>query len=441
MFKRTDKQCEGASLIGKRIYSMLAGGSSSGKTFLNVECVFTRALYTKSRHVIFRKTLNAAKRSLWYETIPDVFSLCYPQLKKDIDYRMNKADWYIEFNNGSMIWLAGLDDGERLDKILGSRYSTILLSEASEMSFHHVDTIKSRLGEKSGLNLKMLFDCNPPSKKHWIYKLFIEKRQPDDNKGLPPDVASDYGFLYMNPNDNRENLPDQYFRILDGMSRRKRIRFRDGMFSDDTEGALWSSDVINAAQLSKEDRETWMTNAPLTVVALDPNAAEDRKPGQEFTADEAGIIVMSKDTPLRNNEGNAVVEADYSGELSATEWARKAVWAYQYHDANCIVAEVNQGGALVANALKAENSTVPVVTVRASKGKHTRAEPVVTLYENEKIKHMPGLDKLEDELLEWVPGIGPSPNRLDAAVWGATYLFLGDETGRKPSMNVDRCII
>lgn len=440
-FRKTEKQIEATRLIGKCLYTMLAGGSNSGKTFENIYIVLARALYKKSRHVIFRKTLNAAKRSIWYETLPDVLSKCYSELKRGEHYDLNKADWYMELHNGSIVWLAGLDDGERLDKILGSRYSTILLSEASEMSYHHVDTIKSRLGEKSGLSLKMLFDCNPPSKKHWIYKLFIEKKHPEDNKTLSPEVVRDYGFLYMNPTDNEDNLPDEYFKVLDSMGRRKRDRFRDGLFSSDTEGALWSSDLVHSLQVSKDDEEPWMRNAPLTIVALDPNVAEDRKPGEEFNPDDAGIVVMSKDTPRKSTEGEAVVVADYSGQLSASEWTKKAVWAYQYHGANSIVAEKNQGGALVKNAIQAEDMSIPVVLVHASQGKHTRAEPIVNLDEKGKIKHLEGLDKLEDEMLEWIPGLGKSPNRVDARVWGGTYLFLEGKAKKAASVNVDRSIV
>jgi len=408
---------------------MLFGGSNSGKTFTNVYVTVTRALHKVSRHVFFRRTFNAVKRSIWYETLPDVLAECFPGLKKDVHYQLNKGDWYCEFHNKSMIWFAGLDEGERLDKILGNRYSTILLSEASEMNFHHQDTIKTRLGEKSGLPLRLLGDCNPPSKKHWIYKLFMKGIHPDNDKKLSESAKRDYGSLLINPVHNKRHLPKTYFKVLDSMGKRKRDRFKHGLFASDTEGALWSNDLINAVQLSEEDREPWMTNAPLTVVALDPNVADDIKPGENFTADEVGIVVMSKDTPFRGPDGNAVVVADYSGELSATQWAKKAVWAYQYYGANKIVAEKNQGGALVKMALRAEDPTVPVKLVPASKGKHPRAEPIVTLYENGQIKHMEGLDKLENEQLEWVPGLGKSPNRVDALVWGGTYLFL--ESGRK----------
>jgi phage terminase large subunit-like protein len=436
-FAKTPKQRAASQLMIDNMYTLLVGGSRSGKTFIKVRNTLARALMKPSRHLEVRRTFKSIKKSIWLDTLPKVLKIAYPELKEGVHYNLNRTDFFLEFlKNGSTYWLGGMDDKERMERILGTEYSTIGLNESSELTYGQRETLLTRLAENSGLPLRMWDDCNPPSKKHWTHKLFIEGVNPVDGKELSENHKAAHAYLLMNPGDNRSNLPAAYFDILDGLSARKRARFRDGLFSSDTEGALWSNDVINSAQLLDEEHEAWMTDAPLTIVALDPNVAEDRKPGEEFTADEAGIIVISKDTPLKNSDGHAVVVADHSGKLSATEWAKKAVWAYQYHNANYVVAEKNQGGALVEMALKAEDSTVPVKLVSASKGKHTRAEPVVTLYENGQIKHMKGLDDLENEQLEWVPGVGPSPNRVDAVVWGATDLFLSGKKKKRPSIRV-----
>ncbi len=436
-FAKTPKQREATQLMIDNMYTLLVGGSRSGKTFIKVRNTLGRAFLKPSRHLEVRRTFKSIKKSIWLDTLPKVLKISYPGLKEGVHYNLNRTDFFFEFlENGSTYWIGGMDDKERMERILGTEYSTIGINESSEMSYDQRETLLTRLAENSGLPLRMWDDCNPPSKKHWTYKLFVEGINPVDGKELTPEQKAQHGYLVMNPEDNRSNLPGAYFGILDGLSARKRARFRDGLFSSDTEGALWSNDVINAAQLQSAEHEPWITDAPLTVIALDPNVAEDRKPGEEFTADEAGIIVISKDTPLKDSSGNAVVIADHGGKLSATEWAKKAVWAYQYHNANYVVAEKNQGGALVEMALKAEDSTVPVKLVSASKGKHTRAEPVVTLYENGQIKHMEGLDDLETEQLEWVPGLGPSPNRVDALVWGATDLFLSGQKRKRPSIRV-----
>jgi phage terminase large subunit-like protein len=419
------------------MYTLLVGGSSSGKTFINIKSLITRAYAVKSRHVAFRKTFNSIKRSIWYETLPDVLRICFPGFIKGVHYDLNKADWFLQLKNGSMIWFAGLDDKDRLDKILGSRYSTIFISEVSEVNYHQVETIKTRLGENSGLPLKMFFDANPPSIKHWTYKVFFEGINPEDGKSLSDKELLKYAKLIMNPVDNKVNLPSEYFGILDGLSKRKRDRFRDGLFASDVEGALWSNDMINLAQLAPG--EEWVTNPLQTIVAVDPNVAEDLAPGEDFTADECGIGVISKDIKSRGPEGLGQVEADYSGEYSTTQWAEKAVEAYHKWDADCLVYEKNQGGALVKNAIRAVKGgeAIQLKPVWSSKGKFARAEPVTVLYEQEKIKHKPGLDKLEAELLEYVPSkVKKSPNRLDWLVHGATYLFLGAKQQSIPMARV-----
>jgi len=431
----TERQWEAIDIMAGSRYTMLYGGRRSGKTFALVDKVVMRAVAKKSRHVVGRLRFNHVKRTIWYETLPDVIRKRYPTLIEGTHYRYNKSDFFVEFYNGSTIWIFGLDDKDRMEKVLGTEYSTALLNETSQIGYDGYEMTMSGLAEKSGLPIKFFGDCNPPGKKHWTYKLFIEGVNPADGKAIKN--PEQYGNLLMNPSHNRGNIAESYFDILDGMSKRKRDRFRDGLFSSDMEGALWNHQMINSAQLSPEDGD-WLPEKLQTIVALDPNVSEgaDKETG-EFKDDEAGIGVISKDTKSKNTDGRALVEADYSGEYSTKEWAAKAVWAYRRHKADGIVYESNQGGALVKDALRAEDSTVPVFKVWASKGKYARAEPVTVLYENDQVRHVEGLDRLEDEMLEYVPSKSKkSPNRLDWMVWGMTHLFLGEESEETSSFVV-----
>jgi phage terminase large subunit-like protein len=437
-FLKTAKQIEATELMKRRVYTLLVGGSRSGKTFLKLRNTFARATAKPSRHLEVRRTFESIKKSIWFDTLPKVLKIAFPEFREGVHYGLNKSDFFVKFRNGSTFWLAGMDDQKRMDRILGTEYSTIGLNECNELTYEQRDVLLTRLAEKSGLPLRLWEDCNPPSRKHWVHKLYFEGVHPEDGKELSEEEKARHGYILMNPDDNRENLPHEYFSILDGLSAKKRKRFRDGLFSDDTDGALWSDDLIHGCQIKESEKPDWIENAPLTVVALDPNAASEKKSSSDFDADEAGIVVGCKDTPARSPEGKAAIIADYGGKLSAPEWAKKAVWAYQWHRANCVVAEKNNGGELVRMALRAEDPTVPVVLVHASKGKYARAEPTVTLYVNSQVVHLPGLDKLETEMTEWIPGVsGYSPNRLDALVWLLSYLFLGaGKTKRKGSMNV-----
>ena len=107
------------------------------------------------------------------------------------------------------------------------------------------------------------------------------------------------------------------------------------------------------------------------------------------------------------------------------EWAAKAISLYQSYGADRIVAERNQGGEMVRRTLEAEDETVPIRLVHASRGKMARAEPISALYERGRVRHLQGLDELETQMRTWEPlGSLGSPDRLDACVWALTDLML-----------------
>ena len=182
----TAKQKEANRLLGGPARNvMLRGGSRSGKTFILVRAIVQRALNAReSRHAIFRFRFNHAKTSIWSDTLPKVLKLCFPSLR----VRFDKTDFYVELPNGSQIWIAGLDDKERVEKILGQEYVTLYFNESSQIPWASVETAMSRLAQKCELSpeiakatgrqylsLKAYFDCNPPSKLQWSYSLFRAK--------------------------------------------------------------------------------------------------------------------------------------------------------------------------------------------------------------------------------------------------------------------------
>ena len=82
---------------------------------------------------------------------------------------------------------------------------------------------------------------------------------------------------------------------------------------------------------------------------------------------------------------------------------------------------------MVKHTLATVDDNVPIRLVHASRGKRTRAEPVAALYEQGKVHHVGAFNQLEDQLCSWVPGESASPDRLDALVWGATELLVGNQ--------------
>ena len=152
---------------------MLYGGARSGKTYLFLAAIVLRALeHPGSRHLVARLRFSHAKVSIWLDTLPKILdTFADPSL-----YTLNQTDHYVQFTNGSEIWVAGLDDKVRTEKILGKEYSTIFFNECSQIPRESVDVALTRLAQKNDLVNKAYFDENPPSKKHWNYILFILKK-------------------------------------------------------------------------------------------------------------------------------------------------------------------------------------------------------------------------------------------------------------------------
>lgn len=175
---------------------------------------------------------------------------------------------------------------------------------------------------------------------------------------------------------------------------------------DDVEGALWTQELIERARINDEERELQQI-----IVAIDPAVTT----GED--SDETGIVVVGKDF---NNE--YYVLEDLSGRHTADTWCRIAVRAFYDWEADRIVAEVNNGGDLVERLLRNVDNNIPYRSVRATRGKLVRAEPIAALYEQERVHHVGVFPDLESQMCTYTGQIKPSPDRLDALVWGITEL-------------------
>jgi len=206
--------------------------SRSGKTFIAIYAIIVRAAKVESTHCILRSKFNAAKKSIWLKTLPDVLNLCFP----DLPIKWNRSDFFITLPNKSKIWIGGLDDKERVEKILGQEYSTIYFNECSEISYHAINTAKTRLAEKNSLKNKFYYDQNPATKIHWAYWLWERHFDPEKEK---PVNRKDYVSIRMNPMDNLENIDEDYLQILEEMPEDKRERFLLGLYSDADDGQVY----------------------------------------------------------------------------------------------------------------------------------------------------------------------------------------------------------
>lgn len=411
-FKKTEDQAKAIKLLGGlAIYTLLYGGSRSGKTAILVYAVIVRALKAPgSRHLILRRVFKDAKRAIWYDTFPAVAKLI------GLEYTENKQDWFISLPGDSQIWVGGLDDKERADRILGNEYSTIHFDEVDQFSYRSIQVALTRLAQRSKcsnggyLKNRAYFSMNPPTKTHWTYKVFILGEDPTREGSQPLARPELYSCMQMNPEGNKQNIGEDYIEnILGVMSERERRRFLHGEFTTDIEGALWTYDMI------ERNRVAVAPECEKICIAIDPAVTSNPD------SDDTGIIVSGK-----SGDVGYVLE-DATGKYTPLGWAEKAVDLYYKWEANYIVAEVNQGGDMIKELIRQVDRNVRVKTVRAKKGKALRAEPVVGLYEQNRIKHAgEGLMKLEAEMTDWdsTDPNAPSPNRIDALTYSFLFLLL-----------------
>jgi hypothetical protein len=174
-FRLSERQALANNLLaGPQRHTLLCGGSRSGKIFVLVRAVALRALRgAGSRHAILRFRGNAARASIWLETLPKVMRLCFP----GVAWKPHKQDGYIALPNESEIWVGGLDDHERVEKILGMEFVTMFYNECSQIPYGSVLMARTRLAQQiEGLTPREYFDCNPPGTGHYTYQLWQQGR-------------------------------------------------------------------------------------------------------------------------------------------------------------------------------------------------------------------------------------------------------------------------
>jgi hypothetical protein len=402
-------------------HTLLYGGARSGKTSLIVRAIMMRAIHAcGTRHAMLRLRGNAARASLWLDTLPKVQKLWFPQFT----LRDHRMDGFVEIvESGSQIWITGIDDPHRMEKILGQEFSTIYFNECSQLSYTSVLLVLTRLAETHpDLVQKAFYDLNPVGTRHFTYMLFVRGIDPITQVNL---IDTDQRqHAYINPKDNRHYLSDEFLKSLQAMPERHRKRFDEGVYQADIDGALWTFESIEHARCTPDDVPATLKRA---VVAIDPSGT---KGDEDERSDNIGIVVVGL-----GMDSTAYVLADRTCNLAPEGWARVAVNAYREFHADCIVAEQNFGGDMVRAVLHTVDPNVPVHLVTASRGKAVRAEPVSALYgfehegewKKDQIRHVGLFRELEDQMLNFSTAgyMGDrSPDRADALVWALTELLV-----------------
>lgn len=316
----------------------------------------------------------------------------------------NRSIGELTLHNGSMLKIFGTDKRKDAEQLRGYQCHTAWFEELGTQVYGEVAWDMLTFALRLGDDPRVVITTTPRPTK------LIRQLAADDAVRLVG------GSTY----DNAANLAPAMLARIKARYEGTTLGEQEiaGVLLDGAKGALWTHDMIR--------KDFDVPRLVRIVVAIDPAGTAHR------TSDLTGIVVVGLD-----EIGRCWVLADKSGRYSPEEWRRVAVEAFDEHQADAIVAEVNFGADMVAANLRADTERrVPFTAVHASRGKDVRASPVVTLYERAQVLHAGTFADLEQQMTSWVPpgrfdeegdAIPPSdesPDRVDAMVWAVTELAL-----------------
>jgi phage terminase large subunit-like protein len=379
-------------------YFLITGGRGSGKSW-TLSMFLLNLTYEEGHVILFtRWTLTSAFISIIPEFIDKI-----DLMNKAEDFEITQSE-IINKATGSKILFRGIKTSQgtataNLKSIAG--VTTFILDESEELMDEDVfDRIDLSIRAVNKPN-RVILVMNPSYKSHWIYNRFVKYPRNDTN------------YIHTTYLDNQNNLSPSFVAQAERTRTENLHRYNHlflGHWLEDAEGMLWNRQIIERLR---------MANPPQLeriVVSVDPAASAN------LDSDETGIVVCAKDA-----KGNGYVLEDLSGKYSPSQWAAVAVKAFERWNADCIVAEKNMGGDMVESVLRSQNTTARIKLVNATKGKYVRAEPIYSLYEQNKIYHIGQFPILENQMITFDPDKGKSPDRVDALVWGFTELLLGSK--------------
>lgn len=411
------------------------GPSRSGKSAIITANIINRALaYPGTKHAIFRLTMRSCRSHLFNGTFPDIMKMLYPELWAWMgkNGKINKAESWVEFPNGSKIHFEGLDPNN-IDKVLGAQYATAWVNECNEIQdYEIIQQLASRMADKAPLHdlntgkpvldhngdfimsrPLMIFDCNPDVKTDWEYQCFVEKRHPINGKPFKPRSLLKWRRVKLPTSENIKNLDLDYIDELEDRydgSPEMESRFLIGDWRDDNPDALFRKGMFTI-QLPPKNKDGSFVLARI-IVAVDPSGNDGNN------GDYTGICVVGL-----GFDGCAYILADASVKGSTDAWSTRVGEMYDTWKADLVVAEKNFGGTMVTNTIQQYRRNLPVKLVSATRGKLVRAEPVAMAYHQGKVFHTDSFKELEAQMCAYKEGAKKSPDRMDALVWGVSEIL------------------
>lgn len=379
-----------------RVWLVMAG-RGFGKTRTGAEWVRELVRRGVSLVNLIGATADDA-RDIMVEGESGILAICPPEERPEYIASKRQLKW----PNGAKSLIFTADEPERLR---GKQHAALWCDELASWRYQREAWDQAMLGLRLGRNPQVVVTTTPKPTK--VIKDLLEMSRVE---GGTYRVVVTGGSTY----DNRANLAPAFVQEIVQRYEGTRLGQQElyARLLEDVPGALWTRDMLEKARVSAKPVLKRIG------VAIDPavTATED--------SDETGIIVGGV-----GEDGHGYIFQDDSGRYSPAMWAARAIRAYHLHEANTIIAEVNNGGDLVRSVILNHDAAVKYEAVRATRGKYTRAEPVAQLYEQGKIHHVGVFPELEDQMCSWVPG-ERSPDRVDALVWLMSKIMnIGAVTG------------
>jgi phage terminase large subunit-like protein len=373
---------------------LVMGGRGAGKTRLGAEWVNALvrglppfALSRYSQIALIGETLGDAREVM----IDGPSGIC--SISRDDRPRFETSRKRLVWSNGAVAQIFSSEDPESLR---GPQFDAAWCDELAKWKHAEACFDMLQFGLRLGEHPRQLITTTPKPTR-LLKRLLADKT-----------VAVER----MRTSDNVSNLAPGFMKAVESRYGGTRLGRQEleGELIEDREDALWSRDLLERATLRE------LPELRRIVVALDPPATSRK------SSDACGIVAAGLD-----EAGRAIVLADATVRAAKPDvWARAAIELYRKIEADCIVAEVNQGGDMVSAVLHAVDASVPVRPVRAKRGKWLRAEPVSALYHQGRVLHAERFADLEDEMCDFGPnGLsgGRSPDRVDALVWAVNELM------------------
>lgn len=384
---------------------LVLAGRGFGKTRLASEWVREQAKYTNTGQRRFALVARTAGdvRDVIVEGESGIMNVTPPSERPLYEPSKRRLTW----PNGNVASLFTADEPDSLrgpqfthawgDEIAAWRQTP---DAAGMTAFDNL-----RVGTRLGAHPKILVTTTP-KRTQLLYKLIEESRTDRVviTRGSTMDNAGNLAGAYL----------DTMLGVYEGTSLARQELY--GEMLEAMEGALWTEEMIESGR-----EGFYPLSTPLRCIGVDPSVAENPR-------DECGIVVVGSTSEHDLYKRNAWVLEDASVHGSPDVWANKVVQMARKWGCP-VVAEVNQGGALVRNAINTIDPTIKVLEVHSKQGKALRAEPITLAYEQNRVHHVGFLADLESQMISWVPGEGKSPDRVDALVHALTALLIKPPPG------------